>query len=438
MNDETGGRTRAGIEPLLPVTAERGNIRYAPGIKAGPWIFATGHKGVADFGGPMSPEVLKSELPSWDVPKHRRESDQIFVNLGRVLQAGGSDFASIVRVDQYYSAHRAVEHYHDARRAVLRDHIPPSTSILQRRFLLAGQEIEVQMIALAAHSGWKIEHIRPRSHAIHPSSGYSLALTAGDFVFVAGRLADSLTFGEGIAQEARAPAHHLWKGMPIRLESEFVIAKKILPALEAAGASLADIVKLQVYLRDPEDFAPFNEVWRSFFPDHAPATTLIPMPSPGLVIEQARIEVNTIAVRGAARAGRRIIDAGVMPAWKGYSQAVRVGDLLFLSGLVAIDGGGLIAAARPDPMQPYFGSSIEAQMAFLLDNAQKICAQAGTSLANVVRVQQFHTDLNEFYPAYQVWQQRLPGHHLPFSAVEVPFLPAPGTSVMLDLWVYAP
>ena len=438
MNDEGAGRARADVEALLPVTLARGDIRYAPGIKAGPWIFATGHKGVGEFCGPMSPDVLRSDLPSWDAPKHRRESDQIFVNLGRVLKAGGSDFASIVRVDQYYSAHRAVEHYHDARRAVLRDHIPPSTSILQQGFLLAGQEIEVQMIALAANSGLAIEHIRPRSHAIHPSSGYSLALSAGDLVFVAGRLADSLTFGEGIAAEARAPAHHLWKGLPIRLESEFVIAKKILPALEAAGATLADVAKLQVYLRDPEDFAPFNEVWRSFFPADAPATTLIPMPMPGLVIEHARIEVNTIAVRSGARAAKRIIDAGVMPAWKGYSQAVRVGNLLFLSGLLAIDHGGLIAAARTDPAQPYFGSSIQAQMEFMLDNAQKICVQAGTSLANVVRVQQFHTDLHEFYPAYQVWQRQLPGHHLPFSAVEVPFLPVPGTSVMLDLWVYCP
>ena len=51
MNDEGAGQTRAAVEALLPVTLARGGIRYAPGIKAGPWIFATGHKGVADFAG---------------------------------------------------------------------------------------------------------------------------------------------------------------------------------------------------------------------------------------------------------------------------------------------------------------------------------------------------------------------------------------------------
>lgn len=34
--------------------------------------------------------------------------------------------------------------------------------------------------------------------------------------------------------------------------------------------------------------------------------------------------------------------------------------------------------------------------------------------------------------------QDYPARPLPFSAVEVPFLPVPGCTVQLDLWVYAP
>jgi len=77
-------------------------------------------------------------------------------------------------------------------------------------------------------------------------------------------------------------------------------------------------------------------------------------------------------------------------------------------------------------------------MDVLLKNAQKICSAAGTSLANAVRIQQYHTDLRDFFPAYQVWERHLPGCYLPFSAVEVPFLPVPGVCVQLDLWIYAP
>jgi enamine deaminase RidA (YjgF/YER057c/UK114 family) len=165
---------------------------------------------------------------------------------------------------------------------------------------------------------------------------------------------------------------------------------------------------------------------------------LIPMATPGLAIEEGRVEINAIALRTGGKTRARVIDAGVVPAWAGYSQAVRAGDLLFLSGLLAIDHHGLIEAARVDPARPYFGSSVEAQMDYMLGNAQKLCKAAGTSLANVVRIQQFHTDLRDFYPAYQTWQRHLPGQHLPYSAVGVPFLPVPGCTVQLDLWVYAP
>jgi enamine deaminase RidA (YjgF/YER057c/UK114 family) len=427
-------RKRSAVKPLLPVTIEQGGIRYAPGVKAGNWIFATGHKGNADFADGMSTEVMREALPSWESSKHRREADRIFANLGRVLKAGGSRPGNIVRVDQYYTDYRAVPPYHGARRAALGDHIPPSTSILLPRLLLAGQDIEVQMIAVA--NGVEVQHIKPAAHAIHSSSGYSLALAAGDFVFVAGRLADALVLTDGLAPEVRLPKGHLWKGVPIKLETEYTIKQKLEPALKAAGSSLADVVKCQVYLRDPADFAPFNEVWREFFSKSPPATSVIPMATPGLAIEEGRVEINAIAVRSGGKLRAQRIDAQVMPAWAGYSQAVRAGDLLFISGLLAIDRDGLIDAARVDPAQPHFGSSVQAQMDYMLANAQKLCEAAGTSLANVVRIQQFHTDLNDFYPAYQVWQQHLPGQFLPYSAVEVPFLPVPGCTVQLDLWVY--
>ena len=44
-----------------------------------------------------------------------------------------------------------------------------------------------------------------------------------------------------------------------------------------------------------------------------------------------------------------------------------------------------------------------------------------------MRVLQFHTDIREFYPVYKVWERRLGGRPVPFSAVEVPApLPVPG------------
>jgi len=66
----------------------------------------------------------------------------------------------------------------------------------------------------------------------------------------------------------------------------------------------------------------------------------------------------------------------------------------------------------------------------------RICREAGTTLANVVRAQQFHTDLAGFSGAWRAWDRHLPGRPVPFSAIEVPALGVPGAVVMLDLWVY--
>ena len=75
----------------------------------------------------------------------------------------------------------------------------------------------------------------------------------------------------------------------------------------------------------------------------------------------------------------------------------------------------------------------------IIDSIARLCRPPGTSLANVVRVLLFFTDIGEFYPVYKVWERRLGGRPLPFSAVEVPGpLPVPGATVMMETWVYAP
>jgi len=430
------GTAEARVQPLLPQVL-KGNVRYAAGVRAGRWIFATGHNGLFDYATGTPSAVVRAGLPHWDTSKLRREADQIFRNLDAVMRAGGGSLESAVRLDQHYTSGRAVEAYHDARRAMMKDHIAPSTSTLVEGFLRPRQEIEVHMIGVTPQGEFRPRHIRPREQEVHPSSGYSLALEVGDYVFVAGRMADG-NFGEGLATEARLPEHHLWKGLPIRLEAEYIIRNKIAPALKAAGSSLDDLVKCQVHMRDADDFGSFNDVWSAFFPHGGPATSLLPAATPGFFLSNARIEINALALKSGANTKRQIVDAGVFPAFRGFPQAIRAGDLLLLSGLLAIDENGLVESARIDPEQPYHGSTVQAQMDAMLDNAERICAAAGTSLANVVRIQQYHTDPADFHGAYQAWERHLPGRPLPISAVKVPFLPVPGCRVQLELWVYAP
>ena len=428
------------VTPLLPVTIQPGNIRYAPGVRAGRWVFATGHKGTADFVSGMAPEVIDQTAPRHGLPKHKKEAKRIFANFAKVLKAGGTDRNHVVRLDQYYSGAHVVDAYHGVRREFFAGRVPVSTSNLHQQFLLRGQDMEVQLIAAVPGKGFAVAQHRPQNLPVHATSGYSPVLTCGDFVFVAGQTAEALNIEEGpLDPSARMPAGHLWKGTPIKLETEFVIERKLKPALAAIGNTLGEVVKAQVYLRDINDIPVFNEVWAACFRQAPPATTIITTAPPGFICEVGHIEINTISVRRGGGTRKQVIDARVPMPYAGHVQAVRAGDLLFLSGLMAVGAGGALAPeACIDPRQPHFASAAHLQMDYMLAQAQRICRKAGTSLANVVRVQQFHSDLTDFNAAWQVWQQHLPGHYLPFSAIEVPALGVPGAVVMLDLWVYVP
>jgi enamine deaminase RidA (YjgF/YER057c/UK114 family) len=421
--------TKAATVPVLPVT-QPGGMRYAPGMRAGHWLFATGHKGTPDFKGAMAPEVLDAAAPLHGLPKNKKEALRLFDCFERILKAGGSDPKHVVRVDQYYRHGQVVPAYHEVRRAFFGGHVPPSTSNLHQDFLARGQDMEVQLLAVASDAGSTPVQHRPKDLPVHASSSYSPVLVCGDYVFVAGQTAEALDPAQGpIDPEARLLPGHLWKGTPIKLETEFILKRKLIPALSAVGCSLRDVVKAQVYLRDIDDAAKFNEVWAAHFGANPPATTIITTSNPGFVCEVGRIEINTISVKPGGAAKKEVIDAGVPMPYAGQAQAIRAGDLLFLGGMMAVTEKGSL----PPKLK-----SVGAQMDYILDHAEKICRKAGMSLANVVRVQQFHTDLRTFKESWKAWDKRLPGQYLPYSAIETPALAVPGAVVLLDLWVYAP
>lgn len=430
---------RIAIEPLFPLEIPTGKILYAQGVRAGRWVFATGHM-ATDFENGLAPEVFNPRLPHYGKPKNEKEAEVIFDNLKAVLQAAGSDLLNAVRLDQYYTTWKAVDPYHVARRAAFGEYIPPSTSILQKGLLLSGAEIEVQMMAIVPEGEFRVRGFRPSDVEVSATSGFTPVIRAGDYVFVAGQVASWKKGNEGgIAPEARVLPGHLWRGTQIKLETEYIIRRKFEPALKEGGSSLANLVKAQVYMSNVDDFPAFNEVWAKYFPQDPPVTTLIPTATPGFGFSEATIEINVLALADEGKTKKEVVNTDVFTGYDNQSVAILAGDLLFISGLMAIDRNGLVPEAEVDPRQPYFASSIQAQMDHILQNVQKICLAAGTSLENLVRIQQFHTDLREFYPAYQVWQHYLPGRPLPFSAVQVPEpMPVPGCTVLLDLWVYAP
>jgi enamine deaminase RidA (YjgF/YER057c/UK114 family) len=430
----------ATVEPLLPVELGAGKIKFAQGVKAGRWVFATGLL-AQDFVNGIAPDVLAERAPHAGLPKREKEARRIFENLDAVLRAAGTDRTNLVRTDQYYTTVKAVPPYQQVRREFLSGRIPPSTSIAQQRFLLPGADMNIQAMAATPEKGFAVEHLRHEQLAGRTTSGYSPALTVGDFIFLPG--ITSLAIGDeprrnGVAAAALMAEGAQWGGQPIKLETDFIIAKRMTASLALAGATLADVVHAQVYLTDRDDYSAFNETWTRHFGEKGPTVSIIPCIAHGLAPYDGKIEINVIAAKPGSAAAKRHIDAGVATAFRHQSQAVRAGDLLFIPALLAADRDGLLPAAAVDARQPYFSSSPQAQAEAIIDNIERLCEAAGTSLTNVVRVLLFFTDIAAFYPVYKVWERRLGGRPLPFAAAEVPGpLPVPGATVMMETWVYA-
>lgn len=87
------------------------------------------------------------------------------------------------------------------------------------------------------------------------------------------------------------------------------------------------------------------------------------------------------------RPKRRIVGTPNAPQAIGpYSQAVRYGDLLFVSGVIAIDPktGALVSG------------DIEAQSRQVLENIKAIVEAAGMTLGNVIKTSVFMKDLGDF------------------------------------------
>jgi len=426
----------AAVQALAPATYARGGIRFARGVRAGSWVFATGQL-ATDFSGGLAPGIADPGLPRRGRPRHEREAGFILERLAEVLHEGGANLEQVVRLDQYFTTPRAVPHYHAARHRMFAGAIPASTSVLQPRLLFPQAAMEVEAIARADGAGARPEALTPEGMEVPPAMGFSPVVRAGDFVFLAGQMAER--GHEGLAPEARVPATHQWKGLGIKLETEYILRHKLGPALAAAGSSLANAVKAQVYLADIDDLPGFNAAWSAWFSDDPPASTVIPVAPRGFNCVDARIEINLVALTGAGTASKRSVAAGVFTVHDNQAQAIHAGDLLFLSGLMAVDANGVVPQAAVDADQPYLVDTAEAEAEHILDNAERLCRAAGTSLDNVVRIQQFHTDLRGFPAAHRAWRRRLGDRPLPFSAIEVPEpLPVPGCSVEMDLWVYAP
>jgi 2-iminobutanoate/2-iminopropanoate deaminase len=104
-----------------------------------------------------------------------------------------------------------------------------------------------------------------------------------------------------------------------------------------------------------------------------------------------------------------------------YSQAVRVGDLLFTSGQIALDPatGKLVEGG------------VEAETRQVLQNLTEVLAAAGATWADVVRTTIYLKDLGDFALVNRLYGEKVGGVLPARSTVQVAALPR-GAAVEID------
>lgn len=407
-------------------------LRIPNAVKAGPWVFASGTMG-GPVGGGLAPEVRGDpKLPLAGEAKGIRESRYILTALEAAFKAAGTSLAQGVWLNQFVTGREHVDPYHEVRREFIKPPRPASTTVAQPGLLAPGATIQVDMVAIDPALGPPKEGITtdkiPQPLA---GAGYSPAVRVGDYIFVAGQMATD--FRTGVPPEAQANPI-FWEGSTIRRQTEYIL-KHLAFALEAAGSAMDHVVKAQIWLGDMADLPRMEDAWRAAFPEDPPARTVLPATGFGVV--GGIIEINLIATRVGGAVKKEAVRASCPVPLGHASPAVRAGDFVFLSGLFAADGDGLIPAAAVDPGFPYAGSSIRAQTEWILDQAEALCRAAGTRLGAAVRQQLFYPDLRDFDASYRAHAARF-GDDLPAtSVVQVPGTAVSGCGVVMDLWALA-
>ena len=112
----------------------------------------------------------------------------------------------------------------------------------------------------------------------NPNLPFHPAVRAGDFVFVSGQVGKDekgVMCGGTIEEETRATIEAMKR------------------ALESAGCTLADVVKVTTYLEDGRDFGRYNGVFKEYFPEGRLARTTVE----ARAVISTRVEMDCIAYR---------------------------------------------------------------------------------------------------------------------------------------------
>ena len=315
-------------------------VPFSPGVKAGDLFHVAGTLGT-DSGGKIVAGGIEAQ------------TKRALENIGAILKAGGMGYKDVVSTNVFLADMRDFDAMNKAYREVFATN-PPVRATTQADLMLRDGLVEIS--AIAAPANLQRRFINPQGWPANPLP-YSRAIAVGDHLFLAGLVSQNPQTGAAFGGDIKVQTKQI-------LENAKTLT-------EAAGFKMSDMVFGRVWLTDPRDFQDMNEVYRTYFGETPPtrATTRASLTSPTY-----KAEIMLWGVKGQKQ---KLGDAN-----PNLSQAIKVGNYVFLSGLT---GAG--QAGRGD---------IGVQTTTILTNIQNALKGAGVDVPNVVTAQVWLTDARNF------------------------------------------
>ncbi|MEM7172173.1 MAG: RidA family protein [Pseudomonadota bacterium] len=236
-----------------------------------------------------------------------------------------------------------------------------------------GLTIEIEATAMRGHNGERL----PRASAWIPDGShlpptFSQAMRCEEMLFTSG-------------QTAWDPAGEL-KDPGSLVSQSWATLGKLNRLLKELGADLHDSVKTNVFNVEPGKMEEWSEaamVRAAHYKEPGPAATGLSIPR--LDREGVMVRNDVIAMRG--KDGSRLARRGVWPDghWDWpvhlpYRHGVMVGDMVFIGGQVSLTPDAQVI----DP------GNIEAQTHRAMENIEKVLAEFGLRMENLVKVNAFY------------------------------------------------
>ena len=273
----------------VPVTSDAPQplANYTEAYRVGGLVFAAGQL-PSDFRTGIPAEARTDPAFPYYGSDIKKRTRYVLENLAGTFEAAGSSLDHVVKAQVFLED---LDEF-DAFEEVWKEYFstpPARTTVGTSGLLVKDAMIEIDLIGYVPG---ELECAAVKSDAPRPLANYTEAYRLGDYVFAAGQLPSD--FRTGIPAEARTDPAFPYYGSDIKKRTRYVL-DNLARTFTAAGSSLDEVIKAQVFLEDLNDFNAFDEVWKEYFPTPPARTTV---GTTALLVKDAMIEIDLI---GAVR-----------------------------------------------------------------------------------------------------------------------------------------